>query len=384
MQSIPFGKPLIDEAEKEAVNSVLSGTMLVHGEWTQNFESEFAARVGVEHAVAVSSCTAGLHLSLRAHEIGPGDSVIVPAMTHVATAHAAEYCGANVVFVDVEEDTGNLNPVLLKEVVSQQEAIRAIIPVHYLGLPCDMNEIIQVGRSDDTLIIEDCALAIDATLDGSKVGSLGDTGCFSFYPVKHMTSIEGGMVTTNNAALADKIKNLRTFGYDRALGERSEPGIYDIKSLGMNFRMNEVQAAIGLTQLRKLNGFQEARAKNFNALATAIADIEELTVFPSKKGEAVSSHYCLNVTLPKDMSIVRSRVTRYLLEHDIGFSVHYPVALPMSLYYREKYGYCAGQFPVSEWIASQTISLPVGPHLADEDVIRIASTLKEAIAAAKS
>jgi len=357
---------------------------LVHGEWTQNFESEFAARVGVEHAVAVSSCTAGLHLSLRAHEIGPGDSVIVPAMTHVATAHAAEYCGANVVFVDVEEDTGNLNPVLLKEVVSQQEAIRAIIPVHYLGLPCDMNEIIQVGRSDDTLIIEDCALAIDATLDGSKVGSLGDTGCFSFYPVKHMTSIEGGMVTTNNAALADKIKNLRTFGYDRALGERSEPGIYDIKSLGMNFRMNEVQAAIGLTQLRKLNGFQEARAKNFNALATAIADIEELTVFPSKKGEAVSSHYCLNVTLPKDMSIVRSRVTRYLLEHDIGFSVHYPVALPMSLYYREKYGYCAGQFPVSEWIASQTISLPVGPHLADEDVIRIASTLKEAIAAAKS
>jgi dTDP-4-amino-4,6-dideoxygalactose transaminase len=379
---IPFGKPMIDVAEIEAMTRVMSGTQLVHGPVTKAFEEAFAARIGASRAVSVSSCTAGLHLSLFAQGIGPGDEVVVPAMTHVATAHAVEFCGARPVFADVEPDTGNLDAAALEKVIGPKT--RAIMPVHYLGLPCDMDRINTVAQRTGAVVVEDCALAVDATYDGRKAGVLGTTGCFSFYPVKHMTTLEGGMVTTNNEALADAIAKRKAFGYDRTLGERKVPGLYDVDALGYNYRMNEGQAAVGLAQLAKLDGFQAARARNYAALKGALADVEEVTVFEARKAKAVSSHYCLNAVLPRDGRLDRNAMIAELNADGIGTSIHYPRPVPLMRYYSERYGYRAGEYPVAEWLAAQTISLPVGPHLAEGDPARIAQAVKSIVRRARA
>ncbi len=379
---IPFGRPMLDAAEIDAVSQVLSGTQLVHGPVSKAFEEAFAKRIGAARAVSLSSCTAGLHLALFATEIGEGDEVIVPAMTHVATAHAVEFCRAKPVFVDVEPDTGNMDADAVEDAAGRNT--KAIMPVHYLGLPCDMDRLCGIAKRLDALVVEDCALAVDATYDGRKAGTLGDVGCFSFYPVKHMTTLEGGMATSNNEALADAIAKRKAFGYDRMLGERKVPGVYDVDALGYNYRMNEAQAAVGLSQLKKLDAFQEARAANFAALKAALSELEEVSIFEPRKGKAVSSHYCLNAVLPVDGSLDRAAVIENLNADGIGTSVHYPRPVPAMKYYAERYGYTPGQYPVSEWLAEQTISLPVGPHLAAGDPERIAAAFKEAVRRAKA
>ena len=378
--SIPFGRPMIDDAERDAVNDVLNGTTFVHGPASQAFEEAFAERMGVAHAISLSSCTAGLHLSLFVQGIGPGDKVAVPAMTHVATAHAVEYCGAEPVFVDVQPESGNICPDALEAVA---DGLSAMMVVHYLGLPCDMDRISGIAAKAGAFVIEDCALAVDATYDGRKAGTLGQAGCFSFYPIKHMTTLEGGMLTTNDDDLAATIRQRKAFGYDKALGERAKPGIYDVTTLGYNYRMNEVEAAVGLAQLGKLDGHQAARAENYRIIQSALADMDEITVFDPVQGKATSSHYCLNVVLPRDGSIDRDAVVAALKEKGVGSSVHYPSAVPLFSYYREKYGHKPGTFPVAEWLADQTISLPVGPHVTPEDAAYIAASVKQAIGTAR-
>jgi dTDP-4-amino-4,6-dideoxygalactose transaminase len=374
---IPFGRPMLDASEIAAVTEVLSGPQLVHGPVSHEFEQRFAERMGARHAVSVSSCTAGLHLSLLVKGVGPGDRVAVPATTHVATAHAVEYCGAQPRFVDVEADSGNIDATALSEALEPE--VKAIMVVHYLGLPCDMDPILALAETAGAFVIEDCALAVDATYGEAKAGTLGLTGCFSFYPVKHMTTLEGGMVTSNDEDVAAAIAQRKAFGYDRTIRERAKPGIYDVTALGYNYRMNEAQAAIGLSQLGKLDAFQKARAENHRLLKSALAELDEVTVFEPVKGKATSSHYCLNAVLPRDGAIERDAVVASLREAGIGTSVHYPRAVPLLRYYRDKYGYREGQFPVSEWLADQTISLPVGPHLKDGDALRIAEALKRAL-----
>ena len=379
---IPFGRPMLDAEEIEAVTRVLSGPTLVHGPVSHAFEQRFAERIGTRRAVALSSCTAGLHLSLLVNGVGPGDAVAVPAMTHVATAHAVEFCGARPRFVDVEADSGNIDPEDLAAAVTP--ALKAIMVVHYLGLPCDMDRILALAEKAGAFVVEDCALAVDATYGGAKAGTLGLTGCFSFYPIKHMTTVEGGMVTTDDEDVATAIAQRKAFGYDRALGQRAKPGIYDVTALGYNYRMSEVQAAVGLAQLGKLDAFQRARAENHRILKSALAELDEITVFEPLKGKAVSSHYCLNAVLPRDRSVARDRVVASLKEVGVGTSVHYPRAVPLMTYYRDKYGYREGQFPVAEWLAEQTISLPVGPHLKEGDALRIAEAFKEAVRRARA
>ena len=378
--SIPFGRPMIDDAERDAVNDVLTGTTFVHGPASTAFEEAFAERMGVADAISLSSCTAGLHLSLFVQGIGPGDRVAVPAMTHVATAHAVEYCGAEPVFVDVRPESGNICPDALAAVA---DGLSAAMVVHYLGLPCEMDRISDIANAAGAFVIEDCALAVDATWDGRKAGTLGRAGCFSFYPIKHMTSLEGGMLTTDDEALAASIRQRKAFGYDRTLGERTRPGIYDVTALGYNYRMNEVQAAVGLVQLGKLDGFQAARAENYRIIQSTLAEVDEITVFDPVQGKARSSHYCLNAVLPRDGSIDRDVVVAALKEKGIGSSVHYPSAVPLFSYYREKYGYAPGTFPVAEWLADQTISLPVGPHVTPDDAAYIAATLTDVLGEAR-
>ena len=378
---IPFGRPMLDSDDIDAVVQILSGTTLVHGPVTMSFEQAFADRVGTQHAISVSSCTAALHLSLLVNDIGPGDEVLVPAMTHVATAHAIEYCGAKPVFVDVEDDTGNICPNLVEASLTRRT--KAVMVVHFLGLPCDMNRILAIAEECGAFVVEDCALALDATYAGQKSGSLGLTGCFSFYPIKHMTTIEGGMVTTNDESTARAITQRKAFGYDKSLGERTKPGIYDVSALGYNYRMNEVEAAIGLAQLSKLDGHQTARAANYRVLRECLQECENVTVFEPAKNESISSHYCLNAILPRDGSIDRDAVVSDLKAAGIGTSVHYPRAVPSTQYYREKYGYRDGQFPIAEWMSAKTISLPVGPHVGPGDAERIGVAFKAAIETAR-
>lgn len=380
-RAIPFGRPMLDTVEEEAVLAVLRSGMLVHGKTTTDFEAAFADRCGARHAVAVSSCTAGLHLTLFVRGIGPGDRVAVPAMTHVATAHCVELLGAEPVFVDVDPATGNMNPDALEKV---EGALSAIIPVHYLGLPCDMDRILTIAAARNAFVLEDCALSVDATHDGQKTGTIGLAGSFSFYPVKHMTSIEGGMLTTNDDDLAFQVRKRRAFGYNRALGERTRPGLYDVDALGFNYRMSEVEAAVGLSQISKLDGFQADRLRNDAIIRNYLIGMKQVHLFPVAHGKSESSRYCLNIVLPKDGSIPRDHVVDQLKQAGIGTSIHYPGPVPLFTYYKEKYGHAAGSFPVAEWLAEQTISLPVGPHLSADDADYLGQTIRTILAEAST
>ncbi len=376
LKPIPFGKPQLDQSTFDGVQAVLESGVLVHGKVTEAFENAFAERIGTAHAVAVSSCTAGLHLTLFVKQVGPGDKVAVPAMTHVATAHAVELVGAQPVFIDIDPATGNMDPALLAEAARSKGPLSAVMPVHYLGLPCDMTAIAEIARDQNAFILEDCALAVDATYDGRKAGGLGLAGAFSFYPVKHMTSIEGGMVTTNDDTLAQAIRKCRAFSYNRSLGERVRPGIYDVDALGYNYRMSEVEAAVGLSQLGRLDDFQQIRSRNDAILRQGLSDLPNITIFPDRAGKAVSSLYCLNIVLPKDGSVERDVLVDDLKANGIGTSVHYPSAVPLFTYYKDKYGYRAGDFPNAEWLGQQTISLPVAPHVSEEDAHRIVACVR--------
>lgn len=363
-REIPFGRPILGEAEQQVMAEVLSGTVLTHGPRCAAFEASFAEMIGARHAIATSNCTTALHLALVAHDIGAGDEVIVPAMTHVATAHVVEHCNARPVFVDVDPATGNISPDGIAAAITPRT--KAIIVVHYLGLPCDMDAILSVAR--DIPVIEDCATAVGADYGGEKPGTIGIAGCFSFYPSKHITTLEGGMFTTNDDRIADRVRKQRAFGYDKNLGERSVPGMYDITMLGWNYRMSEGHAAIGLCQLDRLPGFIATRRANADALIPYLSQPSGCLVFPMSLGKADSARYCINVTLPRDTGPDRTDLIHLLNADGIGTSIHYPVALPLSRYYREKYTFRLEDFTVANWIATRTISLPCGPHLDTADM----------------
>jgi perosamine synthetase len=380
-REIPFGRPILGDAEKAAVAEVLSGHMLTHGPGCAEFEKRFAERVGAKHAVTTSSCTTALHLALLAHGVGPGDEVIVPAETHVATGHVVEHCGARPVFVDVERETGNIGVTAIVEAIT--ERTKAVMPVHYLGLPCDMDAICAAADSNGIAVIEDCALALGADYGGKHPGAIGAAGCFSFYPAKHITTMEGGMLVTNDDEIEWTVRKQRAFGYDKGLSERSKPGIYDVIMLGYNFRMSEAQAVVGLCQLDRLDGFLAARGRNSAALLAGLADIEEVVTFPVELGRARSSHYCVNAVLREDSDLERDALVERLKGAGIGTSVHYPVPVPLTTYYRKRYGHTDADFPVARWISDNAISLPVGPHLDETDMTVIVDSLKKAIAACR-
>ena len=374
INNIPFGKPNITEKEIEGIIKVMESGILVHGNVTKNFEEAFAKRIGVKNSVSVSSCTAGLHLSLFVNNIGPGDRVAVPAMTHVSTAHVIELQGAMPVFIDVEKDTGNMNSDLLYDEF-KNGSFKAIMPVHYLGLPCEMDKILNIADESNAIVIEDCALSLDGEYSGQKTGSIGDCGCFSFYPVKHMTTIEGGMVTTNNDDLAKKIRKARAFGYNKELGERTRPGIYDVDKLGFNYRMNEVEAVVGLNQLEKLNSSLNKRKRNYEIIKSYLVNNPNLFIFPDKTQNAVSSYYCMNIILYNPEKDIRNKLQDFLKKLNIGTSIHYPSAVPMFSYYREKYNFKSGDYPIAQMIGEKTLSIPLAPHVTEENANEIGKNI---------
>lgn len=374
---IPFGKPMIEEEERNAVLSVLHGPILVHGPRAKEFENSFARFTGVAHAVSVSSCTAGLHLCYFNLGLKAGDEVIVPAQTHVATAHVVEWCGAKPVFVDAEKETGNIDIDQIEQHISSQT--KAISVVHFLGMMVNMNRIVQLAKKHGLFVIEDCALAIGSYFKGIHAGLYGDAGCFSFYPVKHMTTAEGGMIITKHEQMALQLARQRAFGVDRHVVERVVPGVYDVTMLGFNYRMSEIQAALGIEQLKRINHFLNCRRENYEALSSALLNIDEIEQFKSSHGDCQSSYYCLSILLKKPLLSKRFEIVETLKKNGVGTSVYYPKPVPQMTYYKQKYGDHKNRYPIASWISNASISLPVGPHLNREDMEYIARTVKDAI-----
>jgi len=378
LRTIPFGKPIIGKEEKEAVIRVLEGSILVHGPLVKEFEGIFARYTDSKYAVAVSSCTAGLHLAYFYLGLGPGDEVIIPAETHVATAHAVELVGAKPVFVDSEKDTGNIDIDQIESLITDRT--RAISVVHYLGMPVNMHRVMQIARKHDLFVVEDCALAIGTYLDGIHVGLFGDVGCFSFYPVKHITTAEGGMVTTNSENVASVISRLRAFGIDRNIvSERPVPGIYDVQGLGLNYRMNEMSAAIGIEQMKRIDRFLEKRSENYKLLTDGLKGIDEIELLQSSHDGYQSSHYCQTMILKEPLSQKRFEIVSYLKGHGVGTSVYYPCPVPHMTYYKQKYEFSDSSFPVAARISGNSIALTVGPHIDESDIDYMITTIKAAI-----
>lgn len=377
---IPFGRPILGSEEKAAVMQVLSGDILTHGPKVKEFEALFASYTGAPYALAVASGTAALHLTYFYLGIGPGDEVIVPAQSHVATAHAVELCGAKPVFVDAEESTGNINAELIEMAIT--ERTKAISVVHFLGLAADMVRIQQIASRFDLFVVEDCALAMGTKLSGRHAGLHGDVGCFSFYPVKHITTGEGGMLVTKHERVAHMIAKQRAFGIDRnVVAERKIPGIYDVEALGFNYRMNEISAVLGVEQMKKIPEFLHRRKENFETLRNELKDVEEVEILQGEEvpAESQPSYYCLSVLLKEDLARQRTRIIEFLKQSGIGTSIYYPQPIPRMTYYKEKYGYDEARFPVASQISDRSIALPVGPHLNPDHMKTIVALLKKAM-----
>ncbi len=377
MSDIPFGRPWITDDERDAVMEVLSGHILTHGPNCKEFEAEFCGMMGGGHATSTSSCMASLHLCSIDLGFGPGDEVIVPAMTHVATVHAVELTGATPVFVDCELTSGNMDLDALAAAITPRT--KAISIVHYAAIPCDMVRVLDIAGNIP--VIEDCALAVGARIDGRHVGLWGHAGGYSFYPVKHITTGEGGMLVSKDAKTVDRIARFRAFNVDRTHTERKVPGIYDVTGVGMNYRMSEMQAAIGRQQLKKVPDILAQRAENFAALKAGLEAIEHVRVLDSAEERLQSSHYCAVTLLQGPLADKRDDIVLALNQRGIGTSVYYPHPVPRLAYYREKYGYRAGDFPGAAAISDNGIALPCGPHLNVEGMTAITGAMRESVLA---
>lgn len=370
-RKIPFGRPWITQAERDAVLQVLAGDVLTHGPQAQAFEKEFAAFMGENaHAVSTSSGMAALHMAYIHLGIGPGDEVIVTAQTHVATAHAVEFVGARPVFVDCRAQDGNIDPKLIEAAVTSRT--KAIGLVHFLGIPCDMNAIMAIADKHSLKVVEDCALAVGARYAGTHVGLFGDAACFSFYPVKHITTGDGGMFVSKHKDLADRVAKGRAFGVDRSFGERTIPGMYDVPTLGINYRLSDINSAIGRKQLERIGEILERRNDNFTKLKRGISELRDVAILDAGSQASVNSHYCLSVVLDGALASRRNECVKRLNEVGVGTSVYYPHPVPRLAYYRTKYGYDADRYCNAARISDQCIALPVGPHLTGDDMVYIA------------
>ncbi|HRY28812.1 MAG TPA: DegT/DnrJ/EryC1/StrS family aminotransferase [Elusimicrobiota bacterium] len=377
-RTIPFGRPWIGDEERRAVEEVLRGDVLAHGPQGKAFEAEFAAVLGEgAHVVSVSSGMAALHLSYYQMGLGPGDEVLVPALTHTATVHAVEIMGARPVFVDCEPRSGNVDVSKMESLITPRT--KAIGIVHFLGVPCPMEEIVSLAERHGLHVVEDCALALGTRLKGKHAGLFGDSGCFSFYPVKHITTGEGGMFVTRHKSVAGKVSKARAFGVDRSFSERTIPGMYDVLSLGLNYRMSDINAALGRVQLTRLPEILRRRRANFAFLKDALKGSGNISVLDGGATGEESSCYCLSVVLEGPLGAHRAKAVFKLNEAGIGTSVYYPQPVPRMTYYREKYGYRPEDYRQAARISDQSIALPVGPHLTADDLDYIVTHFKRVI-----
>jgi dTDP-4-amino-4,6-dideoxygalactose transaminase len=343
------------------------------GQVTQNFERRFADYVGVKHAFAVANCTVALHLANAVLDIGPGDEVILPSLSFVATANAVLYTGATPVFADVTSpDDLNISPYDIERCINQHT--RAITVMHYGGYPCAMEDIVKMARQHDLAIIEDAAHAPGAAINGKMAGTLGDVGCFSFFSNKNLATGEGGMIVTERDDLAEKIKIMRSHGmttltWDRHRGHAHS---YDVVDLGYNYRIDEMRSALGLVQLEKLAQNNERRCELTAEYRRLLTDVPGLLV-PFSHHPGTSACHLLPILL--DSEIDRRAFIERMRDQGIQTSIHYPPIHQFS-YYQERLGNQARILPVTESVGRREVTLPMYPGMTIRDVKTVVEALR--------
>jgi len=372
---LPYGRQEIGDADIKAVVEALVSGWFTTGPRVQEFEQAFAAHVGVREGVAVNSGTAALHCAMRALGLGQGDEVIVPAITFAASANAALFEGAKPVFADVEPDTLLIDPRSVAKSITPRT--RAIVAVDYAGQPADYDALKALAASRGIPIVADACHAPGAAYKGRAAGTLADISCFSFHPVKHLTTCEGGMTVTDDPAMAAHMRRFRNHGIDSDHRSRQAAGshAYDMVELGYNYRLPDVQCALGLAQLKRLDGWVAARQRIARFYDAALANIAE--VVPLKThAERVHSYHLYVVRLMD--SIDRDSVFARLRADGIGANVHYAPVYVHSHYAR--LGYKPGLCPAAEAAAGQILSLPMFPAMTEADVRRVVGALTRATA----
>ncbi len=356
----------------QAVQSVLQSGWLTMGSVTQGFETAFAQYTGAKHALAVSNCTDGLHMACLALGLQPGDEVILPSLTFVATANAVRYTGATPVFADiVSERNLNISPESIESCITGRT--RAIIVVHYGGYACDMPGILSLAEKHGLSVIEDAAHAAGAWLDSRHLGTWGHIGCFSFFSNKNMTTGEGGMVTTNDDALYEKLRLFRSHGmtsltWDR---HRGHAWSYDVVELGYNYRIDEIRAALGLEQLKKLDHFNERRRQLVQQYRETLQELAPQVLAPFESHRGVTAAHIMPVLLPAGVD--RRAFMDRMKESGIQTSIHYPPIHHFSAYNQ----YTHTSLPVTESVVEREITLPLYPRLSQEDVLSVVQAVRK-------
>lgn len=375
---IPFYIPWITKEDREAVSEALESRWLTGGPRAIHFEKVFADYIGVKHAISVSSCTAALHLAMRVLNIKPGDEVIVPVFTFAATANAPLFCGAKPVFADINEKTFNISPEDILNRITRKT--KAIIPVHYGGQPCDMKEILEIAEDYKLYVVEDCAHSLGAEYKGEKTGNLGVMGCFSFYPTKILTTFEGGMITTNDKDLAGRLGILRGHGMTKSASERESEATwyYDVVDLGYNYRLNEVQAALGISQLKRVEEGIERRIEAAHYYTKKLSSPALRGIIPPYEALDRSHIFHLYaIKIQKDVAgITRDELFTKLLGNEIEASVHY-TPLHLLSFYKKFLDGKSNTFPVAEQVYEQILSLPLFPTLTKKNIDFITKKIEE-------
>ncbi|MDI6744305.1 MAG: DegT/DnrJ/EryC1/StrS family aminotransferase [Thermodesulfovibrionales bacterium] len=371
---IEFFKHNIEQDDIKRATDVLNSIFLTTGKVVSEFENSVASYLKAQHAVGVTSCTAALHLSLLAYGIGRGDEVITTPMSFCATSNSILHAGATPVFVDVEKETGNINAELIEAAITK--TTKAIMPVHLYGQMCDMKRLRTIADKYKLIIIEDAAHAIESERNGIRVGELGDTACFSFYATKNITSGEGGAVTTSSSEKADIIRMLRLHGIDKSAIDRYTKVYrhWDMPVLGWKYNMDNIQAALLIGQLQRIELLWQQRGRFWKIYEDAFRDIRGIGILKTVP-DSKHARNLFTILVQEDK---RDSILHELQNRGVGVAVNYrPIHLLK--YYRETFGYKEGDFPIAEDIGGKTISLPLYPRLDDTEVYYVIESLKKVL-----
>jgi dTDP-4-amino-4,6-dideoxygalactose transaminase len=385
---LPFALPVIEEEEINEVLDVLKSAWITTGPKVKLFEREFAKYIGCKHAIAVNSCTAALHLALEAIGIVEGDEIITSPMTFAATGEVIRYFKARPVFVDIDSITMNLDVKLLEDTVKRRresgdgKRLKAIIPVHYAGYPCNMDAIMALASKYDLKIIEDAAHAFPSSYKRKMVGILGDITCFSFYATKNITTGEGGMITTENDEYADRMRIMSLHGISKDAWKRytaEGSWYYEIVAPGYKYNLTDIAAGLGVAQLRKADAFLKRRMQIADRYHEGFKELNELDLplaAEEKEGTTHAWHlYVIRLNLQR-LQIDRNKFIGELRRKGIGTSVHF-IPLHIHPYYRETYGYQSDDFPVAYETYQRIISLPIYARMTDGDVERVIESVTD-------
>ena len=374
---LPLSRPSLGEEEIGEVIDVIRSGWITSGPRVKRFEEEFSRYVGTRHAVAVNSCTAALHVALLAHGMGPGDEVITSSMTWSATVNMIEVVGAKPVFADIDRETLQVTPETVAAAVT--ERTRAILPVHFAGQACDLDGLAAMATPRGLTIIQDAAHAVGTEFYGRRIGSDGVTACFSFHPIKNITTGEGGMITTGSDELAEKFRLLRFHGVNRDAWSRYgnvDSPRYETVTPGWKYGLTDLQAALGIHQLAKLNGFIERRRRLADLYHEELAGIEGVRPLGRAMGTSRHAWHLFVVTIEPDrFGCDRDRFMQLMAQQGVRTGLHF-TAVHLHKYYRSRYGYAPGDLPNTEWASDRVVSLPLFPGMSDSDVSRVCEAIR--------